>query len=34
MLKDGWFHTGDKGFVRDDGTLVVVDRVKDLFTGQ
>ena len=30
VLKDGWFHTGDKGFVRDDGHVVVVDRVKDL----
>ncbi|RPJ21682.1 MAG: hypothetical protein EHM26_03270, partial [Desulfobacteraceae bacterium] len=30
VLKDGWFHTGDKGFVRDDGHLVVVDRIKDL----
>jgi len=30
VLKDGWFHSGDSGFVRDDGHLVFVDRVKDL----
>ena len=30
MLKDGWFHTGDCGFVREDGHIVFVDRVKDL----
>ena len=29
-LKDGWFHTGDSGFVNDDGHLVLVGRVKDL----
>jgi long-chain acyl-CoA synthetase len=29
-LKDGWFHTGDSGFVREDGHLVFVDRVKDI----
>jgi long-chain acyl-CoA synthetase len=30
VLKDGWFHTGDNGFVRQDGHIVFVDRVKDL----
>ena len=30
VLKDGWFRTGDSGFVRDDGHLVLVGRVKDI----
>jgi long-chain acyl-CoA synthetase len=30
VLKDGWFYTGDSGFIRDDGHLVLVDKVKDL----
>jgi len=30
VLKDGWFYTGDNGFVRKDGHIVFVDRVKDL----
>ncbi|PKN25061.1 MAG: AMP-binding protein [Deltaproteobacteria bacterium HGW-Deltaproteobacteria-21] len=30
MLKDGWFHSGDCGRIRDDGHLVFVDRKKDL----
>jgi long-chain acyl-CoA synthetase len=30
VLKDGWFHTGDNGFIRKDGHIVFVDRVKDL----
>jgi len=30
VLKDGWFYTGDSGFIRKDGHIVFVDRVKDL----
>jgi long-chain acyl-CoA synthetase len=30
VLKDGWFHSGDAGFIREDGHLVFVDRIKDL----
>jgi long-chain acyl-CoA synthetase len=29
VLKDGWFHTGDSGFVGEDGHIVLVDRVKE-----
>lgn len=28
--KDGWFHTGDAGYMR-DGELYLTDRIKDLF---
>ncbi|MCF8107465.1 MAG: AMP-binding protein [Desulfohalobiaceae bacterium] len=31
-LKDGWLHTGDKGFIDEDGHLVVFDRSKDVMT--
>jgi long-chain acyl-CoA synthetase len=30
VLKDGWFHTGDRGFVREDGQIVFLDRLEDL----
>jgi len=30
VLKDGWFYSGDRGFVREDGHVVFVDRLKEL----
>jgi len=30
VLKDGWFHSGDSGFIGEDRHLVFVDRLKDL----
>ena len=31
-IKDGWLYSDDKGFMDDDGHLVVFDRTKDVFT--
>ena len=33
-LKEGWFHTGDSGFLREDGHLIFVDRVNDVVVMQ
>jgi long-chain acyl-CoA synthetase len=30
VLKDGWFYSGDSGFITEDGHLVFLDRVADL----
>lgn len=29
-IRDGWMHTGDAGYRRPDGRLVVIDRIKDI----
>ncbi len=31
-LRDGWLYSGDKGFIDEDGHLVVFDRSKDVMT--
>jgi long-chain acyl-CoA synthetase len=30
VLKDGWFYSGDSGFINEDGHVVFLDRVEDL----
>jgi long-chain acyl-CoA synthetase len=30
VLKDGWFYSGDSGFIAEDGHVILLDRVKDL----
>jgi len=30
VLKEGWFYSGDSGFVREDGHIVFADRLEDL----
>ncbi len=30
VIKEGWFYSGDSGFIREDGQLVFFDRIKDV----
>lgn len=30
-FSNGWFRTGDAGYMEDDGTVYIVDRLKDMF---
>ncbi len=31
-VRDGWMYTGDAGYIKENGHLVVIDRVKDIAT--
>jgi acyl-coenzyme A synthetase/AMP-(fatty) acid ligase len=30
MVDGSWYHTGDLGYINDDGYLIIYDRIKDI----